>query len=67
MPVVPNYGDYISELLRINNLYRVIIKYASKEYTPKKSSAGNYKDKDLIDWELTRAAAASKGGQKKRI
>ena len=49
MPIIPNYGDYISELLRINNLYRVIIKYVSKKYTPKKLSAGNYKNKDLID------------------
>ena len=49
MPVTIIYGDYISELLRINDLYYITIKYVSKKYTPKKLPAGNYKDEDLIN------------------
>ena len=67
MPVAPNYGDYVSELLRINDLYRATMKHAPREHTPKESPAGNHKDEDSMDWEPTRAAAASKGGQKKRV
>jgi len=49
MPVTATYGDYVSELLRINNLYRATMKYAPRKHTPKKSPAGNYKDEDLIN------------------
>ena len=43
------YGDYVSELLRINNLYYITIKYIPKKYTPKKSPADNHKDENLIN------------------
>ena len=62
MPIAATYGDYVSELLRVSDLYRATMKHA-----PKGPSAGHRGDDDSMDWEPTRAAAAApKGGQKKR-
>jgi hypothetical protein len=66
MPVAASYGDYVSELLRINDLYRAAMKHAPKENTSKEPPAGQRKEEDAMDWEPTRAAAAQKGGQKRR-
>ena len=49
MPITATYGNYVSKLLHINNLYYIIIKYISRKYTPKELLANNYKDKDLIN------------------
>ena len=49
MPVAATYGDYVSELLRINDLYRATMKHAPREHTPKESPAGNHKDEDSMD------------------
>ena len=40
MSVTASYGDYVSELLRINDLYRAVMKHASKEHTSKEPPAG---------------------------
>ncbi len=49
MPIATTYSNYISKLLYINNLYYIMIKHTSREYTSKESLASNYKDKDLIN------------------
>jgi len=49
IPITIIYSNYISELLRINDLYRITIKYIPRKYTPKELPTGNYKNEDLIN------------------
>ena len=62
MPVASSYGAYVSELLRLSDLYRVTMKHAPKEQPAARRDGG-----EAMDWEPTRAAAAApKNGQKRR-
>ena len=62
MPPVAAYGAYVDEILRVSDLYRSAMRHAPREQ-PTAPRGTN----EAMDWEPTRAAAASAhGGQKRR-
>ena len=48
MPVIATYNDYVDELLRMSDLYRVIMKYALKEQLINRCEGGDLMNQELI-------------------
>ena len=60
MPAVAEYSAYVSELLRLSDLYRATMRHAPKESVPAPSQRS-----ELMDWEPTRATSATTGQRKR--